>query len=100
MSAVGVDIALLPVSGLPYVMTTDEAVQAAGVIKTRLAIPMHVGRIVGALSDADYFKANATVLSRSCLWRNEPSGGTRRAWIFHRRKGDQDQKLARKGRTR
>lgn len=60
MSDIDVDIALLPVSGT-YVMTAEEAVQAAGAIKTRLAIPMHVGRMVGALSDADYFKANATV---------------------------------------
>jgi L-ascorbate metabolism protein UlaG (beta-lactamase superfamily) len=60
MSDIDVDIALLPVSGT-YVMTAEEAVQAAGIIKTRAAIPMHVGRMVGALSDADYFKANASM---------------------------------------
>lgn len=61
MGSLDVDIALLPVSG-KYVMTADEAVQAAEVIKPHLmAIPMHVGRMVGALSDAEYFKANTTV---------------------------------------
>lgn len=49
-----VDIALLPVSGT-YVMTADEAVQAAGAIKPKLAIPMHYGAIVGGLSDAQRF---------------------------------------------
>jgi len=60
MSAVDVDIALLPVSG-KYVMTADEAVEAAGVIKTRLAIPMHIGRTPESLVEAEAFKANATV---------------------------------------
>jgi L-ascorbate metabolism protein UlaG (beta-lactamase superfamily) len=49
-----VDIALLPVSGT-YVMTAEEAVQAAGAIKPKLAIPMHYGAIVGGLSDAQRF---------------------------------------------
>jgi len=49
------DIALLPVSGT-YVMTADEAVQAALAIKPALAIPMHYGAIVGGPSDAERFK--------------------------------------------
>ena len=48
------DIALLPVSGT-YVMTADEAVQAALDIKPQVAIPMHFGSIVGDLSDAESF---------------------------------------------
>lgn len=54
MKGFHVDIALLPVSGT-YVMTADEAVQAAGAIKPKLAIPMHYGAIVGGLSDAQRF---------------------------------------------
>lgn len=48
------DIALLPVSGT-YVMTPEEAVQAALDIKPRIAIPMHYGSIVGSKSDAQRF---------------------------------------------
>lgn len=48
------DIALLPVSGT-YVMTADEAVQAALDIKPKIAIPMHYGSIVGTLDDAKKF---------------------------------------------
>ena len=45
------DIAMLPVSGT-YVMTADEAANAALAIKPKLAIPMHYGDIVGSPSDA------------------------------------------------
>jgi L-ascorbate metabolism protein UlaG (beta-lactamase superfamily) len=48
------DIALLPVSGT-YVMTADEAVQAALDIKPKIAIPMHYGSIVGSGDDARKF---------------------------------------------
>jgi len=48
------DIALLPVSGT-YVMTADEAVQAALDIKPKTAIPMHYGSIVGSADDAKQF---------------------------------------------
>jgi len=48
------DIALLPVSGT-YVMTADEAAQAARDIKPKLAIPMHYGSIVGSADDAKKF---------------------------------------------
>jgi L-ascorbate metabolism protein UlaG (beta-lactamase superfamily) len=50
------DIALLPVSGT-YVMTADEAVQAALAINPKVAIPMHYGAIVGGGQDAESFKA-------------------------------------------
>ena len=50
-----IDIALLPVSGT-YVMTVQEAIDAARIIKPRLAIPMHYGVIVGEEKDARAFK--------------------------------------------
>lgn len=49
-----IDIALLPVSGT-YVMTAEEAVQAALVISPKIAIPMHYGSIVGDKNDAKRF---------------------------------------------
>lgn len=52
-----IDIALLPVSGT-YVMTAEEAVQAALDIKPKIAIPMHFDAIVGTKKDAERF-ANA-----------------------------------------
>ena len=55
MQAIKADIALLPVSGT-YVMTADEAVQAALIINPRVAIPMHYGSIVGSSSDARRFQ--------------------------------------------
>jgi L-ascorbate metabolism protein UlaG (beta-lactamase superfamily) len=53
------DIALLPVSGT-YVMTADEAVQAAIDINPEIAIPMHYGAIVGDKSDAERFAEKLT----------------------------------------
>ncbi len=50
------DIALLPVSGT-YVMTAEEAVEAAKEINPKIAIPMHFGAIVGDKNDAERFKA-------------------------------------------
>jgi len=55
MKEMNVDIALLPVSGV-YVMTADQAVEAAKAIKPKLAIPMHYGAIVGSEEDAIRFK--------------------------------------------
>lgn len=49
------DIALLPVSGT-YVMTAEEAINAANRIKPKVAIPMHYGAIVGSEKDAQKFK--------------------------------------------
>jgi L-ascorbate metabolism protein UlaG (beta-lactamase superfamily) len=56
MRTLQVDIALLPISGT-YVMTADEAAEAANTFKPKVVIPMHHGSIVGKLSDADIFKA-------------------------------------------
>jgi L-ascorbate metabolism protein UlaG (beta-lactamase superfamily) len=55
MNSIKTDIALLPVSGT-YVMTAEEAVQAALAIKPAVAIPMHFNSIVGSEKDAALFK--------------------------------------------
>lgn len=47
-------ISLLPVSGR-FTMTSEEAVQAAKMIKPFLAIPMHYGSFVGTEEDAKEF---------------------------------------------
>lgn len=54
MKNLKVDIALLPVSGT-YVMTAEEAIEAALDIKPKVAIPMHYGSIVGEAKDASRF---------------------------------------------
>jgi L-ascorbate metabolism protein UlaG (beta-lactamase superfamily) len=55
MKDLEVDIAFLPVSGT-YVMTAEQAVEAALAINPKLAIPMHYGSIVGDEQDAVSFK--------------------------------------------
>ena len=55
MKGIKTDVALLPVSGT-YVMTADEAVEAALTIKPKVAIPMHYGAIVGDKNDAEHFR--------------------------------------------
>ena len=50
----GVDVALLPVSGT-YVMTAEEAAEAARRIQPRLAVPMHWGENIGTEDDARRF---------------------------------------------
>ena len=50
-----IDIALLPVGGT-YTMNAEQAVEAAELIKPKIAIPMHYGSIVGSISDAETFK--------------------------------------------
>lgn len=54
MRQIKADIALLPVSGT-YVMTAEEAVQAALAIMPQVAIPMHFAAIVGSAGDAERF---------------------------------------------
>ncbi len=58
MEDISADIAILPVSGT-YVMTADQAVEAAGIIKPNIAIPVHYGEIVGSEADAQYFRDQA-----------------------------------------
>lgn len=55
MADIECDVALLPVSGT-YVMTAEEAAQAAQAIKPQVAVPMHYGAgVVGTASDAERF---------------------------------------------
>jgi L-ascorbate metabolism protein UlaG (beta-lactamase superfamily) len=56
----GVDLALLPVSGV-YVMTAQEAAEAARRIQPRVAVPMHWGDHIGSEADARAFAARAPV---------------------------------------
>ena len=55
MKNVKADIALLPVSGT-YVMTAEEAAEAAVDINPQVAIPMHYGSIVGEREDGWSFQ--------------------------------------------
>jgi L-ascorbate metabolism protein UlaG (beta-lactamase superfamily) len=59
-SVTGVDVALLPVSGV-YVMTAQEAAEAARRIQPRVAVPMHWGSHIGTEHDARTFATNAPV---------------------------------------
>ncbi len=59
MKSLKVDLALLPVSGT-YVMTYQEAAEAARMIGPKVAIPMHYGAIVGSENDAERFKQLAS----------------------------------------
>lgn len=54
MDGLDVDIAFLPVSGT-YVMSWEEAVEAARAIRPGLAVPMHYGTVVGDEGDARRF---------------------------------------------
>ena len=56
----GVDVALLPVSGV-YVMTAHEAAEAARRIQPRVAVPMHWGEHIGTVKDARAFAEKAPV---------------------------------------
>lgn len=50
------DLALLPVSG-KYTMTAEEAAQAAGDIRPKVAVPMHYGAgVAGTVADAERFR--------------------------------------------
>jgi L-ascorbate metabolism protein UlaG (beta-lactamase superfamily) len=59
-SVSGVDVALLPVSGT-YVMTPQEAAEAARRIQPRVAVPMHWGSNIGTADDARAFAEKAPV---------------------------------------
>ena len=60
MAQIKTDVALLPVSGT-YVMTVEEAVEAAKTLQPKVAIPMHVGAGIGELAFTQTFKSLATV---------------------------------------
>lgn len=59
----GVDVALLPVCG-SYVMTVDEAVEAARRIQPGIAVPSHWGSHLGSRADAEAFALRAVVEAR------------------------------------
>ena len=54
MKHISCDVALLPVSGI-YVMTAQEAVEAARTLRPRIAIPMHYGAEIGTPEDGRRF---------------------------------------------
>ncbi len=62
MKSIRCDIALLPVSGT-YVMSAEEAAQAAATLNPKIAVPMHYGAIVGSEADAKKLKS----LVKNCL---------------------------------
>jgi len=55
MQGLKTDVALLPVSGT-YVMTAEQAAEAAKAINPKVAVPMHYGSIVGTAADAKRFQ--------------------------------------------
>lgn len=55
MESLDTDVAFLPVSGT-YVMTAEEAAEAAKAMKVKVAVPMHFGSIVGSRADAEKFR--------------------------------------------
>lgn len=54
MSDIECDIALLPVSGT-YVMTVEEAVDAARILRPKIVVPMHYGAGIGTGEDGQRF---------------------------------------------
>ena len=52
------DVAMVPIGGT-YTMTAEEAAEAVKLMKPKLAIPMHYGKHVGSLNDAEKFKLAA-----------------------------------------
>ncbi len=56
LTSQNIDVALLPVSGT-YVMTADEAAEAAKTLSPKMAVPMHWGEIVGSRAEAEKFKS-------------------------------------------
>jgi len=55
MKDIKVDIALVPIGGT-YTMNYEEAAHAVEVIKPKIVIPMHYGKIVGSKEDVLKFK--------------------------------------------
>lgn len=55
MAKIDVTVALLPVSGT-YVMTAEEAFEAAKMMRAEYFVPMHYGDIVGGEGDAEKFR--------------------------------------------
>ncbi len=72
MESIGpVDYAFLPVSGT-YVMTAEEAAEAARIVQPSVAIPVHYGAIVGSADDARRFAD--LVPDQVRVWIMNPQG--------------------------
>jgi L-ascorbate metabolism protein UlaG (beta-lactamase superfamily) len=54
------DVVLVPVGGT-YTMTVEQAAEAVNAMKTKVAVPMHCGDIVGTLDDRAKFKSLVNV---------------------------------------
>jgi L-ascorbate metabolism protein UlaG (beta-lactamase superfamily) len=67
-----VDYAILPVSGV-YVMTAEEAAEAAKIIQPSVAIPCHYGAVVGSEEDAKRFAE--LVPDQVRVWIMQPQSG-------------------------
>ena len=67
MDRIRCDVALLPVSGT-YVMTVEEALEAARAIRPKIVVPMHYGSGIGQADDgqrfADLYEGQTQVLNR------------------------------------
>jgi L-ascorbate metabolism protein UlaG (beta-lactamase superfamily) len=55
MKNIRADIALLPIGGT-YTMDCKDALKAVELIKPKIVVPMHYGKIVGSATDAENFK--------------------------------------------
>jgi len=55
MADIACDVALLPVSGI-YVMTAEEAAEAARTLKPEIVVPMHYGAGIGTADDGTRFR--------------------------------------------
>jgi L-ascorbate metabolism protein UlaG (beta-lactamase superfamily) len=68
MADIACDVALLPVSGT-YVMTVEEAVQAARTLNPKIVVPMHYGAGIGSGDDgrrfAQQYGGKAAILETS-----------------------------------
>ena len=60
MNNIKADVALLPIGG-KFTMDASEAAKAANLIKPKVAIPMHWGKVVGTEADVETFKAQVKV---------------------------------------
>jgi L-ascorbate metabolism protein UlaG (beta-lactamase superfamily) len=48
------DLAFLPISGT-FVMTLEEAIEAAQILKPKMVVPMHFGKLLGSVGDANRY---------------------------------------------
>jgi L-ascorbate metabolism protein UlaG (beta-lactamase superfamily) len=65
MADIACDVALLPVSGI-YVMTAEEAAEAARTLRPQIVVPMHYGADIGTADDgahlADLYEGRVALL--------------------------------------